>query len=678
MLYVIEGIVMYCIVRIFNGFDRPLTYAVPQQWQDEAAIGKIVKVPLLKRTERGMIVAIQATIDPCSYTIRDIYAIEPMPHDDRYYHWIEHVSTYYATDPWKLYQRFFSFKTIRKHTPVETIGPSNITTDDVPCAWQLTQEQDAIVQRLTPFIHNPCYRPALLHGVTGSGKTLVYYALLKQALGAGKTALLLLPEVSLAMTLANMLRTLGKETVQVYEYHYAISAAQKNALWRAIIAGNPIIIVGVRLPIFLPLTNLGLIIVDEEHDTGFQESSHPRINTKEVALLRAQHYKIPILLGSATPSLSSLYLAQQRSWDFFQLLQRFSGAFPRITHAPLLIPRKKEPEALPESFWISNALREAIALRLAHKEQVIIFLNRRGLHRFMQCIDCTSILRCNACSVSLTLHTKDRLYCHYCGSQQGVPAHCPTCGTINSFLKKGIGTQRIVEVLRSMFPLARIARADIDSKKEQKQWDKTIVAMQEGAIDILVGTQMITKGYHFPRVTLVGIVWAESNLSMPFYTAAESTLQQLLQVAGRAGRASDSSEVIVQSYIKHPLFSYLNEPNYQQFYTYELSQRREPCYPPFIRLSEIELQHTNEQQLDTDTQQALRQARALIHDNKWDIQLLGPALPPVHRIKHVSLRRMYIKGESITVHLQLFHTLKNMFAENSKASRIFFTPNPLQ
>lgn len=672
---------MYCIVHIFSGIDRSLTYAIPPSWHAEAAIGKIVQVPLLKRTERGMIVELLSAIEPCTYTIREIYAIEPMPHDGLYYDWIQQVSTYYATTPGKLYQRFFSFKTTRKKISSEhALAQSTATCpeNNSQNTWNLTPDQAHIVQKIAPFIDNPCYRPALLHGVTGSGKTLVYHALLQQAISTNKTALLLLPEVSLAMTLAHMIRTLGKETVQVYEYHYAISASQKNELWRAIITGKPIVIVGVRLPIFLPLINLGLIIIDEEHDVGFQESSHPRINTKEAALLRAQHYKIPIVLGSATPSLSSLYLTQQRSWDFFHLSQRFSGAFPRITHAPIVMPRKKESTALPDDFWISNALREAIALRLARKEQTIIFLNRRGLHRFLQCMDCTSILRCNACSVSLTLHAKDVLYCHYCGAQQGIPAHCPTCGTINSFLKKGIGTQRIVEILRNLFPQANVARADMDSKKEQKQWNLIMATMQEGSIDILVGTQMITKGYHFPGVTLVGIVWAESNLSIPFYTAAESTLQQLLQVSGRAGRASSSSEVIVQSYIKHPVFSYLNELNYQQFYTYELAQRRMPCYPPFVRLSEIELQHTDEQQLEHDTHEALRCARAMLQSNKWDIQLLGPALPPIHRIKHVSLRRMYIKGGSITWHLELFHQLKAVLATNPKASRIFFTPNPLQ
>lgn len=670
---------MYCIVRIFNGLDRPLTYAIPQAWHHEARVGKIVHVPLLKRTERGMIVELIEASTTFTYTIRDIYSIEPMPHDEQYYRWIEQVSSYYATEPWKLFQRFFSFQTVRKKTsaavPASAI-PDAEAKESVN-TWKLTQSQADIVAQLTPFIHQPTYRPALLHGVTGSGKTAVYQALLREAFSAGKTSLFLLPEVSLAMTLAHTLRTLFKGTIEVHEYHYAISAQQKNTLWQKINNGCPIVIVGVRLPVFLPLVHLGLIIIDEEHDAGYQETAHPRINTKEAALLRAQCYKIPILLGSATPSVSSLYLAQQRSWNVFRLLERFSGAFPKITHAPLLIPRKKESLSIPDSFWISTPLREAIAARLAQKKQVIIFLNRRGLHRFMQCIDCASILRCSACSVSLTLHVKDLLHCHYCGLKESIPPHCPACGTTNAFLKKGVGTQRIAEVLCSLFPTARIARADIDSKKEQKVWERTVTAMQAGDIDILVGTQMITKGYHFPHVTLVGVIWAESNLSTPFYTAAESTLQQLLQVAGRAGRACASSEVIVQSYIKHPLFSYLNEPDYEKFYHHELAQRQEPCYPPFVRLSEIELQHSNEQKLDRDAQSVARCARAIIQEKGWNIQLLGPALPPVHRIKHTSSRRIYLKGGNLAWHLELFRQLKNVPATDAQPSRIFFTPNPL-
>lgn len=668
--------VMYCTVKVFNGPNKLLTYAVPEPLQLHAHIGALVQVPLQTRVEKALILEIVPEVSATPYAIRDVQTLDPLSYDPHYYPWIKQVSAYYGIAPWNLYYKI-------AHAPAaaaaakKNIATSMLTTEPEtePIVWQLTPEQKTIVAALQPFLTQPDYHPALLHGVTGSGKTAVYQELLKQARHNNLSSIFLLPEVSLAMTLAAILRRSYGTTITVHEYHHAVTPRQKNNMWNDVLEKKPIIIVGVRLPIFIPLANLGLIIVDEEHDAGFQDSSHPRMNVKEAALMRAQQYRIPILLGSATPSLSSWRLAHERSWSFFQLLTRFAGAFPRITHAPITFTKS---DALPDQFWISPELRSAIGERMQRSEQTIIFLNRRGLHKFVQCLECSFISGCNACSVSLTLHTHNVLRCHYCGFEQHLPEQCPSCKKPANFLKKGIGTQRLVEIIQTLFPHARVARADIDSKKDQKQWHATVTAMQQKSIDILVGTQIITKGYHFPGVTLVGIIWAESNLSIPFYTATEHTLQQLLQVAGRAGRASADSEVVVQSYIKHPVFSFLSESRYCDFYAYELEQRKQLSYPPFARLSELELRHTDEAQLEKDTQAALHHLRAAISYHKLSITILGPAIPPVSRIKHVSLRKMYLKGGSLQAHLMLFHSIKKTLARHEYSASIFFTPNPLQ
>ena len=380
-----------------------------------------------------------------------------------------------------------------------------------------------------------------------------------------KSSLLLLPEVSLAAQFARLLKGQLPSNIPLYSFHSATSVKEKKELWQKLLHNQPVVIVGVHMPLLLPLPHLGLIIIDEEHEVGFQEKKHPKIHTKEAAFLRAQISSIPIIAGSATPSITSLYNVEHKGWHYFELKKRFAGDFPKITVVKLTEQKGRK------NFWISAELDAALAQQLAKKEQTIVFLNRRGYSFFMQCKECGFIPHCVQCSVSLTLHNKahqdaqsasikgdpsnshstanrsgnsragaahlltnrstvDCLLCHYCAYTSPVPQSCSSCKAgASSLLKKGIGTQQVVTVLEKLFPQARIARADLDSTLNKKKWIQTIKDFEAGAIDILVGTQTITKGYHFPRVTLVGILWADINLSLPFYNAAEVTLQQLIR-----------------------------------------------------------------------------------------------------------------------------------------------------
>jgi primosomal protein N' (replication factor Y) (superfamily II helicase) len=656
---------MFMHVKLLNGYPSTLTYQIPLGWPTDDLVGSLVKVPLQKRTEIALVQEVfKEFLNPVSFTIREAHARELLPNDILYQPFIRKLSSYYALDSLYFYQRVHSFLKEKEHA---TVSHQERSTTESP-ASTLTEEQQAIVSTIGPVIKEPCYYPALLHGVTGSGKTEVYKKLIIEAHQAGKSVLFLCPEVSLAVQFTALFKKQLPHFISLYSFHSATSVTEKRALWKALFSQQPLLIVGVHLPVMLPIPTLGLIIIDEEHEIGFQEKKHPKIYTKEAALLRAQLYAIPIILGSATPSLASLYKVQNKEWHFFELKKRFAGSFPTITFVKLSNKQKRK------SFWISRELEQAIRDRLAKKEQIIIFLNRRGYSFFIQCKECGFIPHCLHCSVSLTLHQDSKLMCHYCNYTLISPASCSGCKAPESaFIKKGIGTQQIVTLLEKLFPEARIARADVDTTVNKKRWQETLHKFEAGAIDILVGTQTITKGYHFPRVTLVGVLWADINLSIPFYNAAETTLQQLIQVAGRAGRQTHESNVIIQALIDHPIFTYLHEIDYTQFYEYEIKHRNELSYPPCTRFVEIELKNNNETVLEREADQLAQTILNTIEHLKQAVTLLGPAQPPVHKVKNTYSRKIYLKSASIQELIKLYRSINRKLYTSS----LFFTPNPL-
>lgn len=650
---------MYIKVRFLNGFTRRLTYKVPDHISGIIK-NAIVSVPLRKRYEFALVDEIFMQSPDSGFVIKEISALSALPNDPSYQPFIEQLSAYHAVDPFVLYQRLTHFLEEQE----ENIA-AQPTEQVQPLITQLTEEQQAVVDHVAVALENPHFQPTLLHGVTGSGKTEVYKKLIVQAFEQKKTTLLLLPEISLAVRFAHILRQQLPSDIPIFSFHSATSVKEKRALWQQLLENNPVLIIGVHQPIMLPLPQLGLIIIDEEHDHNFQEKRHPKINTKEAAIMRAQVAKIPILLGSATPSLNSLYNVQAKNWHIFTIKQRFAGAFPVVKTVRLVSGKRPQ-------FWISKELQTAITDRLYKKEQVIIFINRRGYSFFVQCKECSFIATCMACSVSLTLHEDQTVRCHYCGHVQKSPSTCSACkAPEKSLLKKGIGTQQVVAILQKLFPPVKIARADLDTTINKKKWEATIQAFGRGEFDIIVGTQTITKGYHFPQVTLVGVIWADLHLSLPVYHAAETTVQQLIQVAGRAGRQSNDSLVIIQTLIDHPAFSFLNEQDYATFYDYEMKYRRELNYPPCIRLAELELRHEDEAVVQADAQ---RCAQAL---KKWDIHnkllILGPAQPPVHKIKNVHIRKIYLKAVSAWYLCKAYE--QSMALKMS--AQIFFTQNPL-
>lgn len=648
---------MFITVRLLNNFSKELTYAVPVALQQQIHRGTLVQVPLQRRLESAIVVGIEAPDTTYAFKIRPIDSIFPFPTDVTYRQFATSLAAFHQIDSLYLFKRVKNFLT-EKEDEVE-VDPDTIIE---PKQVNLTDEQNAAYVSIMQAFVAGRYEVTLLHGVTSSGKTEVYKKLFTSVLAQGKCAVLLLPEVGLAVQFEKLLKA-QMPGVEIFGFHSATTIKQKRVLWQALLQHKPCIIVGVHLPIFLPIAHLGIIIVDEEHDAGYQEKSHPKIHSRNAALLKASLMKIPVVLGSATPSISSLWNVEHKSWKLIQLKNRFAGQFPTVEVVAL--SDKKERK----NFWISAQLYTAIQQQLLKKEQTIVFINRRGFSFFVQCTGCTYIFSCTNCSVSLTLHENGKLICHYCNFTLNTHEICPDCKG-KDFLRKGIGTQQVVTILQKLFPQAKIERADLDTTSKKKVWQQTVQDFYDKKIDILVGTQSITKGYHFPHVTLVGILWADVNLHFPIYNAAETTLQQLIQVAGRAGRQSAQSKVIVQTMTPHAVFNYICEVDYLKFYTSEIAKRHNVGYPPAKHIAEIEIRCENQQTVEKDADTI---ADHLITLAGEDILVLGPVPAVIYRVQRTYCQKIFLKSINRTAMIQLFASLQ----KNDFVSSLFFTIDPV-
>ena len=452
----------------------------------------------------------------------------------------------------------------RNAKPVSGVAPS--------IRPQLTGEQSAAVEAIDPAAG---FAAHLLHGVTGSGKTEVYLHLIERALAAGRQVLLMVPEINLTPQLEGRVRARFPEA-GVVSLHSELAEAARERNWRAAFAGEAAIVLGTRLSIFTPLPRLGLIVIDEEHDASFKQQDGMRYSARDIAVFRAHHLGIPILLGSATPSLETWANAQTKRYRMSSLYQRANPA------ATLPEVRLIDTRRLSVKDGVSEPLMVAIRERLARGEQSLIFLNRRGYSPVLACPACGWVSRCLRCAANLVLHLADRrLRCHHCGFEGHVPKSCPTCGNqdIHPF---GRGTQRLEVWLQEQFPEARVLRVDRDSVKSRTQWEAVLEKIHGGEADILVGTQMLAKGHDFPKLTLVGTLGADSALFAADWRSPERLFAQLMQVAGRAGRAELKGEVLIQTeYPDHPLFAALVEHDYPKFAASQLKEREQAGFPPY-------------------------------------------------------------------------------------------------
>ncbi|GAB4127887.1 MAG: primosomal protein N' [Sideroxydans sp.] len=468
---------------------------------------------------------------------------------------------------------------------------------------QLTLDQQRAVDAISSQSGYGCF---LLHGITGSGKTEVYVRLMETVLQRGGQVLLLVPEIALTPQLEQYFRS-RFSGVDLVSLHSGLAEGARAQNWLMAQAGRARIVLGTRLAVFTPLPQLALLLVDEEHDASFKQQDGLRYSARDVAIFRARQRNVPIVLGSATPSLESWYNAQHGRYRLLQLSGRAQSG------ATLPLVRCVDSTRLALYEGLSEPLLAAIDARLQRGEQSLVFLNRRGYAPVLMCSACGWLSSCRHCTGSkLVLHLKDRsLRCHHCGAQQRVPAACPACGNLK-LTPIGLGTQRVEEALRARFPAARILRVDRDSTRHKGAWETMREQIQAGRADILLGTQMLAKGHDFPNLTLVGVLNPDGGLYSADFRASERLFAQLMQVAGRAGRADKAGEVIVQTaFPNHPLFQALRAHDYEAWARVLLQERQQAGFPPFTHQALLSAESKQEGAALAFLQQARQQALAL-------------------------------------------------------------------
>lgn len=520
----------------------------------------------------------------------------------------------------------------------------------------LNSHQQAALGRITAALMEGKYKTFLLHGVTGSGKTQVYIESIRAILPMGKTAIVLVPEISL--TPQTVRRFKAHFGAQVAVMHSQMSVGERFDAWRQARDGQARIVIGPRSAVFAPLRNIGLIVVDEEHEGSYKQyDATPRYHARDVAIVRASQEKAVVVLGSATPSVESYYNATRGKYELLELPERVDAAtMPIIDIVDMTRERRERFEALKKEVKqtgkefpkrlpvtsISRLLEDQIRRRLERSEGVILLQNRRGFSHVVECFDCGYVERCDNCDVTLTFHaTKKHLRCHYCGFVKKPPTVCPSCGSIEIRMH-AFGTQQVQEELAGLFPTATLLRMDRDTTTRKGSHDRILGQFGEGRADILLGTQMVAKGLDFPRVTLVGVISADTQMLLPDFRAAEDTFQLLTQVSGRAGRSTLAGEVVIQTLQpEHYSLKHVVAHDFRGFYEEELAFRRQLDYPPFSRI--VLLEFTGER--ETDVQHHARKFAEFLshHNTQKAFVVLGPADAAILKIRNRFRKHVVIK-----------------------------------
>lgn len=503
-------------------------------------------------------------------------------------------------------------------------------------ALSLNAEQQVAVETILQSVQEQQSQTYLLEGITGSGKTEVYLQVIAEVLNQGKTAIMLVPEISLTPQMVQRFKSRFGEHVAVM--HSGLSQGEKYDEWRKIERGEAEVVVGARSAIFAPIENIGVIIVDEEHEASYKQEETPRYHARDLAIWRSEYHHCPVVLGSATPSLESRARAQKNVYQRLRLTQRANQAatLPTID----VVDMRQEVENGNVSSF-SMSLQEKLQERLEKNEQSVLLLNRRGYSSFVMCRDCGYVLPCPNCDISLTLHMDSKtMKCHYCGHEERIPYRCPNCDQ-DKIRYYGTGTQKVEEELQTLLPDSRILRMDVDTTRRKGAHEKILRTFGEGQADILLGTQMIAKGLDFPNVTLVGVLNADTALNLPDFRSSERTFQLLTQVSGRAGRAEKPGEVIIQSFNpEHYAIQLAKAQDYEDFYTKEMYIRHRGDYPPYYFTVQITASHPEENEA---AKQMFQIATKLKQGLSPQAILLGPTPNAIMRVNNRYFYQVIIK-----------------------------------
>jgi primosomal protein N' (replication factor Y) len=522
---------------------------------------------------------------------------------------------------------------IRRDPLAETLG----VTD---AEHTLTAAQSSVLTNIEQQMNSGSYSVFLLHGVTGSGKTEIYMRAMSKALSLGRSAMMLVPEIALTPVFSRRLRARFGDQVAIF--HSSLQKGERYDEWTRVRNGDARVVIGTRSAVFAPVKNLGLIVVDEEHESSYRQQESPYYNARDVAIVRAQKESATVVLGSATPSLESFHNARKGKYHFIALPERI-GARPmaqaKIIDMRNVFVRHGKPRVF------SDELLEAIRETHERGEQSIILLNRRGYSSFILCRSCGETVQCPNCDVTLTYHRSERvIVCHYCNHREAVPRVCPSCGKKYIYYV-GEGTEQLEEMLKLLFPALRVARIDRDTTARRKVFEQTLVDFSAGRIDTLVGTQMLAKGHDFPNVTLVGVVSVDAGLALPDFRSAERTFQLITQVAGRAGRGDRPGRVLIQTY--HPYHYALRHAcaqDYEAFYDEELRYRQNHSYPPFVALASLLVHGPDLGKVRNDSVELRKQLDLVNQERKC--RVLGPAPAPLSRLKGEHRFQLLIKSRS--------------------------------
>ena len=657
---------MYAQVAVPLPIDRIFTYSIPEDICEEMEIGKRVSVPFAGRQLTGYVVGL--TGKKPSLRMKDIGSVlDSFPvFDKKMLHLTRWLAGYYGC----------SWGESLKAASPPLVKAKRRTKESQP----ISEERGSFLlptpeQREVLALINKCLkdRPevVLLHGVTGSGKTEIYLQSIARVLERGKQAIVLIPEISLTpQTVTRFRRRFGEK---VSLWHSRLSAGERYREWMRIKEGKTDIVIGTRSAIFAPVKDLGLIVIDEEHETSYKQTETPKYHAREVALERARISGATVILGTATPSLESYFQAGRGKYKLARILHRVDN---RVMPEVEIVDMRRELTVRGNRSIFSLFLQQSIGERLKKREQTILFLNRRGFSPFVLCRECGEAVRCKYCDVSFTYHFKtDRLHCHYCNYQEDKPKLCPKCRSRRiGYL--GVGTQKVENEVARLFPRAKLGRMDSDTMTRKGSHARMLNSFREQGVDILIGTQMIAKGLDFPRVTLVGVVSADTALNLADFRAGERTFQLLAQVAGRTGRGDVKGKVIIQTYNpEHYTIQAARFHDYDSFYKQEIKFRRELGYPPFKHLINITLQSPDLNRLGMV---ARKLGRILEAKGEKGMDVLGPAPAPLPRLRSRWRWQIVLKGDKVhRMREAVRESLTQLKEPTSGKVKVYFDIDPM-